>query len=145
LPCRDDGWCSIGDNDIDLEPDELCRNLGEALAASLRPTILDLDVATLVPAEFMQLLHKRGHPLSLKQRRARAQEPNGRQLCRLLRARRERPHSRRAAENRDERTSVHSITSSARASSVGGTSMPSALAVWRLMTSSYLVGACTGR
>ena len=39
----------------------------------------------------------------------------------------------------------HSITSSARASSVGGTSRPSALAVLRLMTSSYLVGACTGR
>jgi hypothetical protein len=35
----------------------------------------------------------------------------------------------------------YSITSSARASSVGGTSMPSALAVFRLMTSSYLVGA----
>ena len=28
---------------------------------------------------------------------------------------------------------------------VGGTSRPSALAVFRLMTSSYLVGACTGR
>ena len=39
----------------------------------------------------------------------------------------------------------HSITSSARASSDGGTSRPSALAVLRLMTSSYLVGACTGR
>src|SRR5262245_66041940 len=41
--------------------------------------------------------------------------------------------------------SHHSITSSARASSVGGTSRPSALAVFRLTTSSYLVGACTGR
>ena len=40
---------------------------------------------------------------------------------------------------------LHSITSSARASSVGGTSRPSALAVLRLITSSYLVGACTGR
>src|SRR6516225_4014035 len=39
----------------------------------------------------------------------------------------------------------HSITSSARASSVGGTSRPSAFAVLRLMTSSNLVGACTGR
>src|SRR3989442_1277355 len=39
----------------------------------------------------------------------------------------------------------HSITSSARARSVGGTSRPSALAVLRLITSSYLVGACTGR
>src|SRR5437016_4879406 len=39
----------------------------------------------------------------------------------------------------------HSITSSARASSVGGTSRPSAFAVLRLITNSYLVGACTGR
>ena len=39
----------------------------------------------------------------------------------------------------------YSITSSARASSVGGTVRPSALAVLRLITSSYLVGACTGR
>src|SRR5215831_16601644 len=36
-----------------------------------------------------------------------------------------------------------SITSSARESSEGGTVRPSALAVFRLMTSSYLVGACT--
>ena len=39
----------------------------------------------------------------------------------------------------------HSITSSARASSVGGTSRPSALAVLRLIDNSYLVGTCTGR
>ena len=47
---------------------------------------------------------------------------------------------RRAAEQRDELAPLHSITSSARASSVGGTSRPSALAVLRLMTSSNLVG-----
>src|SRR5262245_23847871 len=41
--------------------------------------------------------------------------------------------------------SRHSITSSARASTVAGISRPSALAVLRLMTSWYLVGACTGR
>jgi hypothetical protein len=46
----------------------------------------------------------------------------------------------------DERASPHhSITSSARASRVAGTSRPSALAVLRLMTSSYLVGCNTGR
>src|SRR5512144_1219914 len=39
---------------------------------------------------------------------------------------------------------VHSITSSARASNVGGTSIPSALAVLRLMTNSNLVGCITG-
>jgi len=51
----------------------------------------------------------------------------------------------RTAEKGDEPPPFHSITSSARASSVGGMSRPSALAVWRLMTSSYVVGACTGR
>jgi hypothetical protein len=39
----------------------------------------------------------------------------------------------------------HSITSSARASSVGGTERPSALAVWGLMTSSNFVGCMIGR
>ena len=39
----------------------------------------------------------------------------------------------------------YSITSSARASSDGGISRPSAFAVFRLITSSYLVGFCTGR
>ena len=38
----------------------------------------------------------------------------------------------------------YSITSSARASSVGGTSRPSALAVFRLITNSNLVGCSTG-
>src|SRR3984893_3090618 len=39
----------------------------------------------------------------------------------------------------------YSITSSARASSMGGMARPSALAVLRLMTSSYRVGCSTGR
>src|SRR5262249_38005 len=51
---------------------------------------------------------------------------------------------RRAAEQRDELAASHSITSSASASSVGGMSKPSALAVTRLTTSSNLVGSATG-
>src|SRR5262245_58574156 len=43
------------------------------------------------------------------------------------------------------RSGRHSITSSARASKDGGTARPSDLAVLRLITSSYLVGTCTGR
>ena len=39
---------------------------------------------------------------------------------------------------------VYSITSSARASTDGGIVRPCAFAVLRLITSSYLVGACTG-
>src|SRR5262249_32870789 len=50
----------------------------------------------------------------------------------------------RAAEQRDELAALHSITSSARASSVAGTSRPNALAVLRLITNSNLVGCSTG-
>src|SRR5262249_4032561 len=64
---------------------------------------------------------------------------------RRLSAGSERPRCCRASESGNELAPVHSITSSARASSVGGTSMPRAFAVLRLITSSYLVGACTGR
>src|SRR5262245_5185249 len=40
---------------------------------------------------------------------------------------------------------THSITSSARASRVGGTLRPSAFAVFRLIVNSNLMGCCTGR
>src|SRR5262249_19802074 len=70
----------------------------------------------------------------------------GRASNSAARARRNRPRRRRAAEQGDELAPpYHSITSSARASSVGGTSRLSAFAVFKLITSSYLVGACTGR
>jgi hypothetical protein len=63
----------------------------------------------------------------------------------LLRARRERPHRSRAAKQRDELAAFHSITSSAIASKPGGNVKPSALAVFKLMTSSNLVGCMIGR
>ena len=59
--------------------------------------------------------------------------------------RRERPCGSRGPEHRDELAALHTITSSARASSVCGTSRPSALAVVRLITRSNLVGCSTGR
>src|SRR5262249_23059814 len=70
-----------------------------------------------------------------------AEKPNDRYR---LRARRERPR-RSTTEQRDQLAALHSITSSARASSVGGTSRPSILAVVRLMTNSKLVACTTGR
>src|SRR5262249_38749351 len=67
----------------------------------------------------------------------------------LLRARRERPRCRRAAEQRDERAPLHlrghSMTSSAIASSPGGKLRPNALAVLRLITNSNLVDCMTGK
>src|SRR5262249_14509525 len=77
-------------------------------------------------------------------RRRGATEKADHRRRRLLRARCERPCCQ-AAEQRDEGAAPHSMTSSARASTEVGTSKPIALAVLRLTTSSYLVGACTGR
>src|SRR5262249_50563670 len=60
------GWSSCrGHNDIHLEPDELGRNLGEALAASCRPAILNDGVAPLDPAELAQSPHQCGKPLAM--------------------------------------------------------------------------------
>src|SRR5215831_14859064 len=64
----------------------------------------------------------------------------------LLRARRERPRRRRAAEQRYERAPLdHSITSSAMASSLSGIVRLSALAVFRLIKKSNLLGCTTGK
>src|SRR5262249_20144343 len=100
---------------------------------------LDRDVLALDEACFRQALAER-----TRIDRPAGQEPHHRHH-RLLRARRERPRRRSAAEQRDERAPPHSITSSARASTLAGISMPSALAVLRLITSSNLVGCWTGR
>ena len=54
------------------------------------------------------------------------------------------PRGRRTAEQRDERAAPHSITSSAATCRVSGTFMLSVFAVFRLMTSSNLVGSRTG-
>src|SRR5262249_23190155 len=63
----------------------------------------------------------------------------------LLGARRERPCGRRAADECHELAPSHSITSSARPSSVIGNVRPSAFAVFMLMTNSTFVTCCTGR
>ena len=49
-----------------------------------------------------------------------------------------------AVSNRSSQT-IYSITSSARASKVGGTSRPSALAALKLMASPCFEGTCTGK
>src|SRR5262245_2741243 len=101
--------------------------------------ILAFDKCGLVQAPM-----KCGHDLPGVTGRFAVQESNDRHL-RLLRTRRERPGCRCTAEERDELAPFHhSITSSARASTVPGTSMPSDFAVLRLMTRWNLVGSTTG-
>src|SRR5262245_43545239 len=137
-----------GEDDIRRERNQFCRIGADAIGIGPCPTGLDLYVAPDGPARLLQALQK--CPMSrLSQcivgstvmEHADAPHPLA-----LLRARPKRPCRRHAAEQRDELAPpYHSITSSARASSDGGTSRPSAFAVARLITSSYFVGACTGR
>src|SRR5262245_36011378 len=113
-----------------------------------RISILDADVAPLRPTEPSQPLPQSGEsrmPLRIGLAAAH-QHANTPHSLWLLRSRHHRERNRRAAEQRDELApSDHSITSSARASSVGGTSRPSALAVLRLISNSNFTGCCTGR
>src|SRR5262249_31434389 len=101
------------------------------------PAKIELHSAALNKAPFAQGLEKRGRPDRPKKK------PDYRHR-RLLRARSERPRCR-VADQRDDLSPPHSITSSARASRLSGTVRPSSRAVWALITNSNFEGCTTGR
>ena len=114
------------------------------IRAGFRPAVLDRDVPALDKAFLTS------GPGGTRQKCAIGaagvlREKSDHRHRRLLRARREWPRRRRAAEQRDELAPSHSITSSARPSSGSGTVRPNALAVLRLMISSTFVDCWTGR
>src|SRR5262249_6145076 len=118
--------------------------VGQSVGLVLRPAILDRHILALDIAGFTKALAECGQIGCTIDRRRAAKESYHRHRA-LLCARRERPR-RRDADERDElAAATHSMTSSARASSVGGISRPRALAVVRLMTRSNLVGCKTGK
>ena len=118
-------------------------NFGSRPTFAVRPAVFDRHVAALGVASFTQALCE----IRRTYFAFASGEPGWRNpitgIAGLLRPRRQRPH-RRAAQQRDELAASHSITSSARASSDGGTVTPIAFAVLRLMISSNLVGCSTG-
>ena len=82
--------------------------------------VVDPHVAAVGPAQLLQPLQER-RDAGLRFRIVRGavhEHADAPHALALLRARRERPRGRRAAEQRDELAPLHSITSSARASSV---------------------------
>src|SRR5262249_23455377 len=117
-----------------LAANQICRQRWELIIVTQRPAKIDLHILPSEIAEFAQPALERNHVSGRIFWRPAAEKSDHRHR-QLLRARRERP-GRRAAEQRDEVAADHSITSSARASSVGGTSRPRVLAVLRLITSS---------
>src|SRR6516165_2783858 len=129
----------------DLSANQFGRQLRQSIVLVLGETVDDCYVLALHIADLFEAQAECAQTVRHHVRRSGVEQPDYRH-CRLLRARRERPRGRRAAEDRDELAPPHhSITSSARASSVGGISRPSALAVFRLITSSNLAGCWTGR
>src|SRR5262249_21338426 len=113
VACLAEGSAVIRDDDSGFQADELCGDLGGALRAAFRPPILDCDRATLAPSELTQLCRECGRPQA-PVRRVRSQEADRWQPGGLLRARRERPRGRRAAEKGDELAPSHGLPSSGR-------------------------------
>src|SRR5262245_4468733 len=131
-------------DDIDLRPQQIADQGGYRVDII---TIMAKLVGDVAPFDITEIAHPAHEFLAewIVARGSRPDVPDTRRLARLLRAHRQRPR-RRVAEQRDELAPPHhSITSSARVSNVAGTSRPRALAVLRLMSYYYLVGACTGR
>ena len=130
----------VGHDEIDLELDQLGCEAREPRFIFLGRAEFDTEVFALDIPEIAQRLQKSGRTDGGHETEITDQ---GDALL-ALRSRRERP-CRSAADKAEERAPSHSITLSALASRSGGTSMPSALAVLRLTTSSNLVGCMTGR
>src|SRR5262249_52358575 len=122
-------------------------SVDHTLGAFAGEPVIELDIVALGPAEFMEPLpesRKVALPdfIVLGKAHDHADAPHP---LALPRASRERPRSRRAAEQRDQLATFHSITSSATASNLSEISRPRVFAVLRLITRSNLVGCTTGK
>src|SRR5262249_42105544 len=110
-------------NDAHLLMHEVGDELCQPIVLTLCPPVLKGNILTLDKALFIDALTHNRNERRIEVGRTAAEQADSRKRT-LLRARRERPR-RRAAESEDELAPVHSITSSARAMSVAGTSRPS--------------------
>ena len=143
------GCAAANEDDLRCERSQFHRVFANVIGAAATPAIVDPEVAALDPAQLCQHVAKhsvaRVHGCFIGDSRERAQAPNA---WFLLCAGGERPNNRmrrrRATQKGDELAPPHSITSSARPSSIGEISRPSALAVLRLITNSNLTGPWTG-
>src|SRR5262245_59481255 len=126
---------------------QIGRESRKAIVLGICPAIFNFYVLTFDVTEFAETGSKCGQERRIGPGKPAAQKPDHRHRG-LLRAGRERPRCRCATEQRDELAALdlrsHSMTSSARARSVGGTVRPSAFAVLRLIASSNFTVCWTG-
>ncbi len=132
--CNDRGY---------LAANQIGRERRQAINPVFGKAEFDRDVAALDEPGSVEALTERGDPVGNTRRRRIVEKPNDRH--RLLRACRKRPRGGAAKQCDELAAANHSITSSALARSVAGTSTPIARAVARLMTNSNLVARATGK
>src|SRR5262249_34993206 len=133
---------AAAEDDVRSERNQFRHVPADAFGLTGAPAVVDPHVAAVTPAQLLQAGSEHcqtGLVIRTIGNRV-GEHGDATHLLRLLRARRERPRDSRAAEKRDELAALHSITSSAMASSLSGIWRPSALAVLRLMASSNFVG-----
>ena len=86
--------------------DQISHQCRQAIVLALQPVVLDRHVLAVDVAGFVEAFAERGHKARVGIGRPVSDKPDHRQR-RLLRARRERPRSRRAAKKRDEIAPLH--------------------------------------
>src|SRR5262245_38734451 len=126
-----------------LPANQVGRQRRQSIDLIFAPAVYDRDVLALDIAAILEATVKSAKTVRVRVRRLAVEKPDHRHR-RLLRARRDRPR-RRAAEQRDERATLHSITSSASDSTFSENLIPSVFAVLRLITNSNLVDCKTGK
>src|SRR5262245_9613184 len=120
---------AYGDDHGDPSVNQFGCERRQPIELPLRPAVYDRYILAFDIAAILQSLAKSTQTVGAYVRRCRRVEETDHRHRRLLRPRRDRPRRRRAAEQCDELAAGgHSITSSARATSSGGRSRPSARA-----------------
>ena len=141
---RDGRCCSFGrerdrgdrrDDHGHLSADQIGHQCRRSVILTLEPVVFDGHVLAFDVAAFHEAFAERGRTARGGIERPAIDKSNDRHR-RLLCARRERPHGRRAGDKSYKVATPHSITSLARSRNDSGIVRPSALAVFRLMTNS---------
>jgi hypothetical protein len=134
------------DNDVDVQTNEFGDERREAICSSFGPPFLDDNVFSFDVPQLAQSPTKCIDADRVTGSRPTAEKSYPRDFGWLLRSGREWRTENGSARDGDERSPIHhSITRSARSSSDCGIVRPRALAVFKLMTNSNLLGCSIGR